>query len=171
MTGVAAVSSLRHRQDAPRHFARCAGEGPLMLRQMSAPAIRHLPRKPRTCAGCFSGNGLVMLATSILSTCSGLEHCNAKSTIPRGAGMNFISEVRMDRQQAANSCAFRHPSDWQESRETSEHCQFCLRSIDEIALDAGSIHYRARQKQCSQSSDGSAGHTRSALRDQSSLHV
>ena len=151
--------------------ARGAADGPLMLRQMSAQTIRHLPWSPRTCAGCFSGNGLVMLATSILWTCSGLERCNTKSTVPGGAGMNWISAVRIGSQQAASSCAFGHGSDWQESREALEHCPFCLWSIDDIVLDAGSIHYRARQRHCCQSSNGSAGYTRSALRDQGSRHV
>ena len=174
MTGVGAARSLGlrkgHRQ-THLEIARCAADGSLMLRQMSAQTIRHLPRSPRTCAGWFSGNGLVMLATSILSTCSGLEHCKAKSTNPRGAGMNLISEVRIGRQRAASSCAFRHPSDWQESRETLEHCQFWLWSIDDIVLDAGSTHYRARYGHCCQSSNGSAGHTRSTVRNQSSRHV
>src|ERR1700704_1501766 len=69
----------------------------------------------------------------------------AESTMSRGAGMNSISEIHASSPQAVSSSASRHPRDWQESRETTlEHCR--LWSIEEIALDAGSIRDRARQR-------------------------
>ena len=73
--------------------------------------IRHLPRTTRTCAGFFSGNGFAMLATSGLSTCSGLEHCNEPSRMSIGAGMSSISEIRASRQRAAIPAT----SEWRDS--------------------------------------------------------
>src|SRR5580704_5028312 len=177
MTGVAAQMSLSspigHRPRQLEMIARRLQDGSLMLRQMPARTIRHLPRQTRTCAGCFLRKASTMLATSILSTWSDLEHCNGPSrTSSRGAAMNSISESRAKRQRHARNCAFRHRSDWQESRETSlRHCQFCLWSIDEIALHAGSIHDRAREGDCRQRSNGSANHSLSTLRKQSCRHV
>jgi hypothetical protein len=89
-----------------------------MLRQISAQMIRHLPRTPRTCAGCFSRNGLAMLATSVLSTCFGFGALRrAESITSRGAGMNSISEISISRQRAASSGPFSEPRDSQQSLE------------------------------------------------------
>jgi hypothetical protein len=90
----------------------------LMLRQISVQMTRHLPRTPRTCAGCFSRNALAMLATSVLSTCFGFGALQrAESITSRGAGMNSISEILARTQQAAGSGPFSDPSDSHQSLE------------------------------------------------------
>jgi hypothetical protein len=89
-----------------------------MLRQISAQMMRHLPRTPRTCAGCFSRNGLAMLATSVLSTCFGFGALQrAESITSRGAGMNSISEILANRQPAASCGPFSDPNDSHQSLE------------------------------------------------------
>ena len=49
--------------------------------------------------------------------CSDLEHRNAKSTMPRGGGMNSISEILATSQQAASSGPFSDTRDSQQSFE------------------------------------------------------
>lgn len=74
--------------------------------------MRHLPRASRTCAGCFSRNGLAMLSTSVLYTCFGFGALQrAGSITSRGAGMNSISEILVGRQQGPSSGPFSDPSD------------------------------------------------------------
>lgn len=89
-----------------------------MLRQISAQMMRHLPGTPWTCAGCFSRNGLAMLATSVLSTCFGFgARQRAESITSRGARMNSLSDDLASRQQASSTGRFGAASDLHESLE------------------------------------------------------
>jgi len=99
-------------------IARCAQGESLTLRPLSAQTIRHLPRDNPDMCWIFFGQrfghacniGFVDLLRS-----GALKR--AKSAVPRGAGMNSISEILASRQRAARSGPFSDPRDSQQSLE------------------------------------------------------
>ena len=120
MTGVAAARSLSLRKwtaaDAPGDCTRCgrwAADAPANVGPDDTASAAHI----HDMCWMFFGQRFGHACDIDFIAYSALEHCNAKSIMPRGTGMNSISEILACSQQAASSGPFSDPRDSQQSFE------------------------------------------------------